>query len=347
MQPDSIHHATARSGGRASQRRLSRLAALFVLLLPGVALGQPSAPFQISNRSPLVQIFGLPAAEGTRLAPAGDTEARLLLDVASHFETASEKGETLVLDGESHRYTLALRRGLGRRLEVGLDLPWLAHRGGSLDGFVEGFHQTFGLDADWRSRAPRDRLLFRYVRHGREELRLDHSVSGLGDLRLTGAWRLREEDAPGALTLRGSLKLPTGDSDRLLGSGSTDLALALAAAKEWPVAGRLGLHGSAGLLLLSRGEVLAERQRRAVAFGSLALGWLPGKRLTYRLQLDAHSPFYRGSALGELTDPALQGTVGAAVRLAERVSLELAVIEELIWNTSPDVTFHLALNSRF
>lgn len=69
------------------------------------------------------------------------------------------------------------------------------------------------------------------------------SRSGLGDVTLTGAYKLtRSEPGNLAIELGGTVKFPTADED--LGTGETDYSLFLSG--QMPVSQRLGLTGSIG-----------------------------------------------------------------------------------------------------
>ena len=326
---------------------------LFFLLFsacPGFASSAWSlelVPFNTTNQSPLVAIYGLPAAGPARVLAPGRISAELRADIVSNFTRARETQEDILLDGETYRYTLALKHGIGERLEIGLEVPYVMHREGFLDSFINDFHDTFGFPDGSRSEAPKDRLAYSYIKDGRTLIDLSEEEEGFGDLRLTGAWQLcsREEDGARALALRASLKLPTGDEDRLLGSGSTDFALWLTGSRSFR-GGSLALFAAAGGLLMSDGDVLEDQQRNAVAFGTLGGGWRPLPRLALKLQFDGHTPFYRDSGLREL-DGSVQLALGGTIGLTETLDLDLAVVEDIIADSAPDVVFHLALRKTF
>ena len=122
---------------------------------------------------------------------------------------------------------MAGRLGIGNRLELGFEIPYIFQNGGFLDGFIEDYHNTFGLPQGGRDQAPKGRLLFNYQRNGANLFQIDKSNSGIGDVRLTAGFQLYREEGEGshALALRASFKVPTGDSNELHGSRSTDLAL--------------------------------------------------------------------------------------------------------------------------
>lgn len=333
-------------------RLFTRLSLVLMALLSGPVSASLAAeleliPFNTSNQNPLVAIYGLPpAGPATVLAP-GRISAELRADLASNFTDDSEADESVLLDGETYRYTLALKYGFGERLEVGLEIPYAMHRGGSFDSFIIDWHDFFQLPQGGRDDAPRDRLAYTYDKDGRTLVALHDEDEGFGDLRLTGAWQLLppEGDEPRALALRASLKLPTGDEDRLLGSGSTDFALWLSGAQSFRK-GSLALFGAAGALLMSDSDVLSDQQRPVVVFGTLGGGWRPLSWLAFKAQVDGHTSFYRGSDLQQLSE-SLQLVIGGTLGLTESMALDLAVTEDIVVDSASDVVFHLALRKTF
>jgi len=327
-------------------------AAFLVLLLCTPPAGYPSdiLPFRTSNRSPLVQIYGLPPVGDSRVLAAGAKELALVFDLASHYVDDSARSERIVLDGETYRLCLTGRVGIARRFEAGLELPWVLQNGGFLDGFIENYHDTFGFSQGGRDQAPRGRLLFQYQRGGADRVYVDRSNSGIGDVRLNGGVQLLggDRENSGALALRASLKLPTGDSGDLHGSGSTDLALWLSAGKGWKTASGLWeLFGGGGILGMTEGDVLPDQQKDIVAFGSLGAGWQPLAWLTLKVQLDGHTAFYRDSDLAELGSGSVQAVMGGTLHVSGRTALDIGVAEDLVVKTAPDVVFHFALRHRF
>ena len=335
---------------------MKRAAILFlaplVLLLcsPLAAHSFDIIPFHTQNQSPVVQIFGLPAISDSRILPAGGTALTLVLDIANNYVDDSARNEHITLDGETYRLTLAGRYGIGNRLELGFEIPYVFQSGGSLDGFIENYHSTFGFPQGGRDQAPQGRFLLNYQRNGANLLRIDQSNSGIGDLRLTAGFQLYRDDmeSPRALALRASLKVPTGDSNELHGSGSTDLALWLTASQDWKTTiGMWEIFGGGGILGMTKGNVLPDQQQNAVAFGSLGAGWHPLAWLTLKVQFDGHTAFYKDSDLVELSAGSVQIVMGGTLHFSDRTSLDIGVSEDLVVKTAPDVVFHFALHHRF
>ena len=114
--------------------------------------GVEITPFSTQNQSPLVMIYGLPSIGEPSLVPVGKVEGRFTLDFANNFVEISKDqpgGEEIVLDGESTRVTLDIRYGAARRMELGIQIPYITVNGGFLDSFVEGFHSAIGAGREF------------------------------------------------------------------------------------------------------------------------------------------------------------------------------------------------------
>lgn len=317
-------------------------------------------PFHTRNQSPLVQIFGLPVTEAAAIVPAHALDIGVLNDFANNGtfdKTAREEmlldGETqreeILLDGETHRITLLLRYGLPGDIELGLDLPYVRHSGGIFDTFIDAWHETFGLEEGIRNSVKRDQLRYRYVRDGRIELLLEDDTAGLGDVVVSFALPVYRQPPAAArmLTVRTNLKLPTGDSSELLGSGGTDIAVRLVGSDAVSLANyRLALSGSAGVLFMSDGDVIEDHQNHVVGFGSVGMSWQPLTWFAPKLQLEWHSPFYHNSDMPQLVQWSAQLTIGGSFVLPYQFVLDLGVVEDVVVKTSPDVVFHFGLRKR-
>jgi hypothetical protein len=237
---------------------------LGILFLPCLLRAAEVTPFYTQNQSPLVRIFGLPYIGEARILAPGKGEARLILDYASNYAEDSNPREKILLDGESAAITLDAHYGFFKRFEVGAAIPYVIEGGGFLDSFIISYHNLFGFPQGGRDQAPRNRLLYRYQRDKQVRLKVDHSSNGLGDIQIKGGFQLyRNSEKPSqALALRASLKLPFGDIGQLHGSGSTDLSLWLTAGDDYSLEiGRFALFGAAGIMAMTKGDVLPDQQR--------------------------------------------------------------------------------------
>lgn len=328
---------------------------MFILLFSGTVSASAQELIQVkplytTNMSPIIQIYGLPAAEAGDLTAVGELSLRVVAEVASHY-TKDDKGtESVLFDGETSRAIVSMRYGLAERWEVGVDVPMISHDGGMLDSFIEGWHDFFGLPQGGRDRASRDQLWYYYQRNDSAALDYSGSNGGVGDLALFASYQLlaAEPAARRGVALRTGIKLPTGNSSRLRSSGAMDAHLRLTASDaetlgEWNTT----LFASGGVLWLGKGDVLEDQQRRWVGFASIGVGWMPLSWVDFKLQLDGHTSFYDNSNLTEINASSLQLGIGGSLHFSEQVSLDLAVIEDVVVGSAADVVFHSALNWRF
>lgn len=297
------------------------------------------------DNGPLTGLFGFPdSREGSRLALRGEDAWEFHVSASSHSTRDAEDGESILFDGETRRLGLSYRRGVSGRLELGIEVPWVAHESGGLDGFIDRWHDLFGLPEGVREERPRDELLFHYASHERE-FRFSRNAQGVGDVRLLGGWRLRHAERSSS-ALRFSVKLPTGDSDTLLGSGGTDVSLGFAGdGRQLIGVERLSGFYRTSATWLGTPDFDSRPLRPFVAQVSAGLGYALTARSTLAAQVLVRSPVY-DSAVSPLGDTAAALTVGVRFRLPNEYSLTLAVGEDLHAGSMPDVTFAVSLQKR-
>lgn len=296
-------------------------------------------PFAVRNLNPFIGIYGVPTMVSTQLAPNGSARMNLTLDVASHFTDNNNASEQIQIDGETYRIAFRYVRGVADGWEAGVELPLIHHSGGMLDGFINRWHDAFSLPTLGRDEVADNQLSFAYSRDGADQVNVQDSTTGAGDVTVFTARQILADERS-RLSLHGQLKLPTGDPDRLMGSGGLDVAAWITASRSF--GGRWLGAGQLGLAYLGPGDVLTELQRHWVGFASMYLGWRASSAVALKAQLDAQTPVYEDSDFHQLADPAVQITVGGSVRVTKSDFVDFGVTEdEINYDVSPDVTFQL------
>lgn len=315
-----------------------RLYLLALLLLPAAAPAAEPALFDLSNQHPLVQLYSLPNPGAEPLPATGQWAWRVDARLSNHsIAQDNAAGERVVLDGESYRTHIVASYGLRPDMTLAATIPLVAHSTGMLDGFIIDWHDLWGLSNERRNEFENNRLDFSYLEGGSALLSLQERQRGLGDVRLSWDWSLRPAGpARRALALRTGLKLPTGSSSRLLGSGSTDVSVQLLGSdrrtlQRWGAS----LSWSVGALWLGDTEVLEMLREDLVFIGSGGLRWPLGSRLGLRAQLDLHSAFY-DSGLAALGKGSVQLSTGFDLRVGAGHWVELAMMQNLRTDTTPD-----------
>jgi hypothetical protein len=168
---------------------------------------------------------------------------------------------------------------------------------------------------------------------------MQSSADGLGDISLDVGRSLYSQTS-GAAAVWLSIKLPSGDPDRLTGSGATDVSLAIAGER------RLGenwsAYGQGGVTRLGRGERFADQQQDIVWSGLAGIGWRAWRGLELKVQLDAHTAVFDEADVDFLGD-ALVLTVGGDYRFASGWQLDVAVSEDIAVESASDVVFVFGL----
>jgi hypothetical protein len=334
---------------------MNKCLVLFLSLLCSVGVASAAdmeiTPFSTFNQSPLVQIYGLPHDTSADIVLPGKFRIGLNQDLSSNYTVHSTAREQIILDGETYRTTFAVRYGIAPHWEAGIEIPYLFQSGGFLDGFVIGWHNFFGLPQGGRDSAPKNQLNYSYSKDGVQKLQMNRAASGIGDIALTGGYSLYDDistEHHDSLALKGAVKLPTGDSSSLFGSGSIDGMLQVCGSminfSEW---GSLGVYGSVGVLVMSKSDVLRDQHNPLAGVGTLGFGWGPDSWISFKVQLNGNTPLYHGSSLAEISQSPLLLVVGGALKFPGEYLLDIGVAEDVAVATAPDVSFHLGLSKRF
>lgn len=334
------------------------------------------SPFAVSDRSVLIQVYGLPDPTSNRLTPSKQWQWSLSTEL---INTSSQNlsdtqffdyqqnldnaiGESLLLDGETHRGDLTVSYGINDWNEVSLQLPYLSHRNGIADNAIEQWHRWFGLENSNRDARPTDVLLYQYQIDGVTQLRFDQASQGLADLRIrykaditprrtsqaNGSHHIVSNTLgvipyPISRTVNINLKLPTGHRSKLTGSGSTDLSIHLAFEQQrMSQTIPFSWHFSTGILWMSDQGLLREQRKDFVYFANAQIGVKISQRNQLKLQYQTHSAFYR-SKVKELGNDSGQLVLGSSFQLNRATIIDFYVTEDVSVRTAPDIGIGLAI----
>lgn len=317
---------------------------LLLISVPGAASDVDT--FALRNQHPFLHVYGLPPLQGAKLNKQGATDFGVTFTAVNNAEIKDTDIESIRLDGETYFADIMLRHRLLDRLELGIDVPFVKHSAGVLDDMIASWHDLFGISNSKRT-GPDNELNYLYSNNDSIEQQLSASASGIGDVQLSAAVPFVEGGGDGSryVTMRFSVKLPTGDSDDLHGSGATDVALGIYAQDTGRFLGKeLGYLGFAGILALGDGDVLPGKQKSAVPYGGIAASWHATDQFTITGQMQAQGA-YIDSELDELGGSSIQLSVGGVYHLSRRgISLRLALVEDLVSDATPDFAVHFAVH---
>ncbi|RYG35545.1 DUF3187 family protein [bacterium] len=320
---------------------MTRLVGAFALLLPVLA-GAQTGPLEIRNGRFLNLPFLRPAPRGSVLL-RGQKEWGIQFSLINDVRTAYGSDSVLRVseDAEVAMLNLRYRQGLGNGLDATLEIPLLSRGGGVLDGFLDGYHRLLGLQGGAR----------RGLAYGRSEIDVNDrrfgSATGIGDTTAALSWQ-----ATPRLVTRASVKLPTGDANRLFGSGRTDVAAD--AIYRLPMGPRMDLWGQLGAVHQGGSKALPG-----------AIDWSHVASLTLEIRANTRDTYFglwqsedaalgTGAAMSDETHRVV--SLGYRRRMSNSSSLEAWFMEDgdflnykAKWfsNLGPDVVFGLGLRYRF
>ena len=230
---------------------------LFALLLvPTIAHAQSEwdGPLPAENSRPLQQIFlHLPPTNPDVLSK-NQSALGVQLDIANNLLIPDASGNAFVEeDFETQRLMLSYRRGLGRDFEARLDAQLIARNGGILDGFIQGYHDLFGLEGNGqdvpfgRGNIDKGRDVLAFQDADGRGINQDGAF-GLGDTTLSLQRQLSRGKLASAARL--GVKVPTASGNKVLGSGGFDGGLGVDArynfARNWALFGSAGAYAYGG-----------------------------------------------------------------------------------------------------
>jgi hypothetical protein len=311
------------------------VASCLLFLAPLIAA---AAPFPTRDQNPLLAGYGLPMPMPARIVPPGQWRAAADLNWGSSAIAQSDRGEALIVDAETRELRVTLERGFADRWALQLQLPWRYTGGGNLDGFIDNWHEVFGLPDGARRDFPRDRLRIAYARDNAVRYDRQSSMEGIADVSAAVGYQWIF-DADSAVAAWLTVKLPVGDADKLTGSGATDAALVVAGEQRF--GNRWFAFGQLGLTYLGNGDLLADRQRDVVWSGLAGAGVHLWRGLELKLQFDAHDAVF-DSAVDFLGDAAIF-TVGGGYQFESGWKLDIGVSEDIVVDRSPDVVLVLGV----
>lgn len=255
----------------------------------------------------------------------------------------------MIWDGETEEYLVKLRYGVSERLELGIDVPYVNHSGGYLDSFIRKFHSAFGFPNDRQEEFDKNKINYDVKdENGNTLYSMDERNHGLGDIRLSAAMPLFTESIHSRrhLAVRSILKLPTGKSDYLLGSGGTDLSAGLAYSdKDSLEFINTVLSANLGMVYLGDSDVLSDKQRNFAGYGGLSLDWLFLSWLDLKLQFDMHTAMYDSELIQLGTS--MQLIAGGTIHFPGDVLVDLGITEQVTTDATPDVGFYLMIGHQF
>ena len=297
-------------------------------------------PFSVTNENPFIALYGLPRHRGAGVLEENVAESRIGFNVNSNYEQdLNGFGDSMMIDGETEVWDFTYLRGLGNGWEAGVSVPLLKHSGGYLDRAIVRWHDWFGMPQGGRDLAQNDQLNYTISVDRADQFSLTKRERGIGDVVVFAGKALSAN-----MTLRSELKLPTGKSERLMGSGGTDVNLSLDYQRR--LAEHWNWGGSLSLVYLADNEIGLMNQDVLVAISSY-LVYKVKPRLALKIQWDLNTRAYKKVDLEPMNNFGAVLSFGGTFKLSDRDRLDLIFMENLPnGEAAPDFGFKMELSRR-
>jgi hypothetical protein len=327
--------------------RLAPFAVLTLILTSCTTLTEP-APYRTRIQSPsqLVAIQPLPRA--AKVLPTGDIRAGIQFNWSNIWGPEDEGTQSAVWDGEIVRTNFSFQVGIGEDLDLEIGLPLMYAGGGTLDSFIENWHDWFYLPNAGRDDHPQDRFDMRATNGDEDGYVMDRHGLYVGDIPIFLSWFPLEQsdDMPTSLGVRGGIELPTGDDDDGYGSGGIDASI-----------GFLGQIDEEKCSIFYWGNAALVNQWDRADDADIDIDWVPSFGAGFELgvadglsglaQLSWEKSVLRDLDTRRTNRNQLVVSFGGRYWISENLRFDFALIEDLIQKISPDVTIHLALQVAF
>lgn len=298
-------------------------------------------PIATTNQNPLLGTAGLPLP-----LPADvnvGTDVGLLMNWSSNAIVQVRGDDALVIDSEPQELRFIVTHSITDQWAVRFELPYYRSRAGSLDSFIDDWHNWFGLPEGDRPLLPRDQLQLFYRDDGVTLLNSRSAQSGIGDISLAAGkqWIRDERRNVGAWF---SVNLPTSASNLYpFEDHAADVTLTFSADQR--IGDSWQFFGQASATI-NTGSDYIPGQTAVLWSSHLAVEFALTSVVSAVLQLQAHTALVPDSDL-ELLGDSVVLTLGGRVRTGEGWDFQFGMSEDIAVEASPDVVFILGVNKRW
>jgi Protein of unknown function (DUF3187) len=291
-------------------------------------------PFETRDQNLFNLIHGQALPTNARLNKKEQSLWSSSLVITNTINIEKNNAESIYLDYETYRFNLSYQYGLNENWNLKLDVPLIHQSGGIFDSAIEKWHKFFGLPRGQRPLVDQNQYDVQYDYQSQSLVNLDETSTTLGDIQIAAARSLVENQNT-TMSLWTSIKLPTGDKNKLSGSGATDFSAWLAMNQRLSQNWLLNLN--AGAVVLGGNSYQDIPLSDSAIYGHIMLGWLMTDAVNIKLQLQGHTSYYEKSQLKILGDTYFL-TFGTTIKINNCQQLDIAMSEDIKVGASPDIS---------
>jgi len=304
------------------------------------------AQVHLNNLSPLIGQLPSVSLPTTARSANSKTQYTLHIETANYMNTQQDGALSYVIDGE----TTTANQSFAYRINtfwVGASLDFMLHGGGYLDNAIYNFHEAFGMPQSGRQKSTNNQLAWEVNNNGTDVYSTQKSTSGLSKSSIYIESSLLSTPNQ---HWRAELHLPTGNTEKRLGSDTTALSLSTSQMYDagfadtsfmptidtWLGAGVLWQH--------SDNQAIQELGLRSTVLSAEAgLSYALAEQYSVIGQLNSNSPYFDTDIRELGWTPVV---LSAALRFKHKQeNIKLGFREDIRPSTSPDFSIFLSLTT--
>ncbi|RDH83018.1 MAG: hypothetical protein DIZ80_12205 [endosymbiont of Galathealinum brachiosum] len=317
-----------------------KISGFFLLLfftLSNNSFAQHPSPFSTRNESPFSLIYGLPLASPAKLLENNQSRWISSFNISNTINSQTSNSENLFIDIETWHVNFLYDTNLKENWMLRVQLPYIVHSGGFLDSPIDSYHQALGLPENIRPDFPHEQINIDYNLNNQNQVNINSRQNALGDISFQLAWQAHLTNRS-ALSYWLSIKLPTGNEDKLTGSGATDVASW--ASMSYRLTDTRWLYGQGGLLYMGDSDVFTDIHKNWAGFANAGIKFQLWNEIELKAQLDVHSALYDSKL--DFLNQVIQLTFGGSYTINSKQKLDFAIAEDIKEGSSPDVNFNIS-----
>ncbi len=291
-------------------------------------------PFETRDQNLFNLIHGQSLPTNARLNKKSQGRWSNSLVITNTLNIESNSNEDIYLDYEAYRFNFSYQYGLNKNWNLKLDVPLTHQGGGVFDSAIDDWHEFFGLPRANRPFVEHNQYSIQYTGQSQVMLDLNEASTSLGDIQIAVARSIIESSGM-TMSLWASLKLPTGNKDRLSSNGATDFSAWLALNQQ--LANNWLMNLNVGAVVLGGNSYKNIPLSEHAIYGHVMLGWLAADNINLKLQLQGHTSYYDQSQLMILGNTYFL-TFGGTITINQCNQLDIAVSEDIKVSASPDAS---------
>jgi hypothetical protein len=295
-------------------------------------------PLQVKNQFPLFMYLNAPYLETARIENALSAS----LSYSSIYMVRASTEWYVGLDMEVTELNMRLKKNIRDFIEVGVDVPIVSYSSGVMDGFINSFHEAFGLRDYGRSNRPDNAFLYKVMRDGVPVVDGQGGRITIGDIRLSLKKPILYGDP--TISIKGDLELPTGDAKDGYGNGSIDAAIAVLFDKK--ISERIKTYLNIGAVF--PGDLKAREivDLKEYIYGGAVIEAYVTKNLSLLGQVFIQGSPYPKTDIPTVDRTAVLLSIGGRYLFGKN-SFELSFTEDPNISGAPDFTFNFSYKRNF